>query len=85
VALIRERHAPARDARLARQREAIVAAVRRCAAEIGHSPRATEFLRWRAASAPECPSQMTIYRVFPGGFAEVLAAARTARWTERAA
>ena len=61
--------------RRARNRQNILAAVRRCTGEIGRPPSATEFLRWRADRAPDSPCQMTIYRTFPGGFAEVLAAA----------
>ena len=72
-------------ARRARSREAVLAAVCRCIEEIGHEPGATEFLRWRAANAPDSPSQMTIYRSFPGGFAQVLAAARAEGTLEDAA
>ena len=75
VAAIRAAGARRYEARRAASIESIVAAVRRCIDEIGHEPRALEFLRWRAARAPESPSQMTIYRLFPGGFADVLAAA----------
>jgi hypothetical protein len=75
IAAIRAGGARQYEARCAASREAIIAAVRLCIDEIGHEPRAREFLRWRAARAPDSPSQMTIYRVFPGGFADVLAAA----------
>jgi hypothetical protein len=78
VDAIRKKTVAAWAARRARSRAAIVDAVVRCIAELGHEPRATEFLRWRAEHAPECPSQMTIYRTFAGGFEEVLAAARLA-------
>ena len=66
----------ANERRRAKSRKAIVAAVRRCIAQLGREPRATEFLRWRAKHAPESPSQMTIYRRFPGGFESVLEAVR---------
>jgi hypothetical protein len=62
--------------RQARTRARVVAALRRCIDELGYVPRATDFLRWRVDRAPDCPSQMTIYRAFPGGFAEILAAAQ---------
>jgi hypothetical protein len=75
VAAITSGSARHHAAQRARSRRAIIAAVRRCIEEIGHEPAATEFLRWRAERAPESPCQMTIYRHFPGGFAEVLAAA----------
>jgi len=57
----------------------------RCIAELGREPRALEFLRWRRARAPASPSQMTIYRTFPGGFAEILAAATVSDTDELAA
>jgi hypothetical protein len=85
VAAMRAGGAALFEARRAASREAIVDAVRRCIAEIGHEPRATEFLRWRAAHAPECPSQMTIYRRFPGGFADVIAAALATEASEAVA
>jgi hypothetical protein len=65
------------ERRRAEFRQAIVESVRRYIAELGREPRATEFLRWRATHAPESPSQMTIYRRFPGGFESVLEAARS--------
>jgi hypothetical protein len=75
IEAMRDGNAAACARRRARSREGILEAVRRCIAELGHEPRATEFLRWRAARAPGSPCQMTIYRTFPGGFAEVIAAA----------
>ena len=72
---IRDGNAAAYARRRARSRDAILEAVRRCIAELGREPRATQFLRWRAARAPDSPCQMTIYRTFPGGFADVIAAA----------
>jgi hypothetical protein len=52
-------------------------AVTGCAADLGGEPRVTEFLQWRLEHAPESPCQMTLYRVFPGGFNAVLAALRS--------
>ncbi len=75
VAAICAGGAARRKARHGELRELVVAAVRRCSAELGREPRALEFLRWRHQHSADCPSQMTIYRVFPGGFSEVLAAA----------
>lgn len=75
VATIKTANARHHAVQRARSREAILAAVLGCIEEIGHEPAATEFLRWRAERAPQSPCQMTIYRLFPGGFAEVLAAA----------
>jgi hypothetical protein len=85
VTAIREGNAAAHARRRAQSRTAILDAVRRCTAEIGHEPGATEFLRWRADRAPDSPCQMTIYRLFPGGFADVIAAALSAETTEAAA
>jgi hypothetical protein len=68
----------ANERRRAESRKAIIASVRKCIAVLGREPRATEFLRWRAKYAPGTPSQMTIYRRFPGGFDSVLEAARRA-------
>jgi hypothetical protein len=76
TAAIREGNVHGQAERRAITRARVVAALRRCIDEIGYAPRVTDFLRWRADRAPDCPSQMTIYRVFPGGFAEVLAAAQ---------
>jgi LAGLIDADG DNA endonuclease family protein len=84
VAAIRAANAPSVARRRAESRNAILTAVRRCIAEIGHVPGASEFLRWRATRAPDCPSQMTIYRRFPGGFADVIAAALADDATEAA-
>lgn len=55
-------------------RRAILHAVRHCADDLGTTPRATQFFRWRVQHAPQTPSQMTLYRTFPGGWDEVLAA-----------
>jgi hypothetical protein len=59
-----------------RSRALIVEAVRRCITEFGREPGAREFLAWRRERAPESPSQMSIYRAFPGGFEEVVAVAQ---------
>ena len=56
------------------QRARVLAAVRRFEGEIARRPRAMEFFRWRLTAAPDSPSQGTVYRVFPGGWAEVLEA-----------
>jgi len=37
-----------------------------------------EFFRWRLHHAPDSPSQGTVYRVFPGGWREVIAEALSA-------
>ena len=66
----------ARAAQRAKRRSVILDAVTGCAADLGREPHATEFLNWRLDHAPESPCQMTLYRVFPGGFKEVLAALR---------
>ena len=73
---VREARSPARTAQRARRRSFVLDAVTSCVADLGREPRATEFLAWRLQHAPESPCQMTLYRVFPGGFNEVLAALR---------
>ena len=55
------------------QRARIISAVRRFEREHGRLPRATEFFRWRLESAPDSPTQATIYKLFPGGWTEVCA------------
>jgi hypothetical protein len=62
-----------RSAQRLEQRESIAEAVRRCGADLGHRPRAMEFFRWRLQAASRTPSQMTLYRAFPGGWREVIA------------
>ena len=64
------------EARRAEIRSATILAVRQCIAELGREPRAMEFLRWRNQNSQTCPSAMTLYRTFRGGFPEILAAAR---------
>jgi hypothetical protein len=76
VAAMRAGHSATTDARRARSRALVLDAVRRCIAELGREPGAQEFLAWRRERAPESPSQMTIYRAFPGGFDEVVAVAQ---------
>jgi hypothetical protein len=64
-----------RSARRLAQRESIAAAARRCRDDLGREPAALEFFRWRLHTAPTTPSQMTVYRAFPGGWREVVAEA----------
>jgi hypothetical protein len=64
----------AKAERVAEVRTAILAAVRDCARSLGHLPRATEFLTWRTRFAPGVPSQMTVYKAFPGGWQSVIEA-----------
>lgn len=59
-------------------RRKVVEAARRCADDLKRQPRALEFFRWRLEHAPGTPSQMTLYRAFPGGWAEVMEAAGAA-------
>jgi hypothetical protein len=79
VAAIQAGSAATRARRRLGQRERILKAVAECIAALGREPRATEFLRWRGQNAPDSPCQMSIYRAFPGGWAEVLACARATR------
>jgi hypothetical protein len=55
-------------------RAKVLLSVARCEAELGGRPRALAYLRWRLDVDPDSPSQATIYRLFPGGWASVLAA-----------
>ena len=85
VAAIRAGNAPSIEARRAELRGVIVETLRRCIGDLGREPRATEFLRWRVAHAPGSPAAMTIYRLFPGGFAacwppHATSARRNERW-----
>ena len=73
---VREARLSARAAQRAKRRSFVLDAVTCCVADLGREPRATEFLRWRLQHAPESPCQMTLYRIFPGGFNDVLAALR---------
>lgn len=66
--------ASGRAARRAAGRAKIIEAVRRCHQTLGRAPSATEFLRWRLDHARETPSQASLFRLFPGGWAEVVAA-----------
>jgi Homing endonuclease associated repeat len=61
-----------RAARRVEQRARVVAAVRRFERERGRWPRALEFFKWRLESEVDAPTQGTVYRLFPGGWAEVL-------------
>ena len=56
------------------QRARVIAAVRQFEIAHGRLPRATEFFRWRLQAAPHTPSQGTVYRLFPGGWTEVMLA-----------
>jgi len=60
----------------AERRRAICRAIRTCKQSLGHEPRAMEFFRWRGRAAPNSPTQATVYRAFPGGWRDALAAAR---------
>jgi hypothetical protein len=61
-----------RVAARSRRRAAVLREVDRCWTVLGRVPTASEFLRWRLASAPESPSQAEVYRLFPGGWAAVV-------------
>jgi hypothetical protein len=65
-----------REARRHEQRARVIAAVQRFESEHGRLPRALEFFRWRLDSAIDAPTQGSVYRLFPGGWAEVLEGAR---------
>ena len=56
------------------RRMAVLEAVERCWVALGRVPGASEFFRWRLHSATDCPSQADIYRLFPGGWPDVLGA-----------
>lgn len=58
------------------QRERVIAAVLRFEREHGRFPRAMEFFRWRVESAVDAPTQGPVYRLFPGGWADVVEGAR---------
>ncbi|MDX6650347.1 MAG: hypothetical protein QOJ97_2298 [Solirubrobacteraceae bacterium] len=66
------------DTPLVRALRDFAATIIRCRDNIGHWPGAAEFFRWRLDNAPETPSHMTLYRCFPQGWQEALAAARRA-------
>ena len=65
-----------REARREQTRDRVIEAVRRFEREHGRWPRAMEFFRWRLEAAVDTPTQATVYHRFPGGWAEVIAAAR---------
>jgi hypothetical protein len=80
----------ARDPRIYETREARALAGRKAQAELmraevlgavhrfaATAPNLTliDFIAWAREHAPECPSQPTIYRLFPGGWRQVLEAA----------
>lgn len=56
------------------KRAAVIASVLRCHADLGRVPRAMEYFAWRLERDPDAPTQATVYRLFPGGWAAVLAA-----------
>jgi hypothetical protein len=58
------------------QRARVIAAVQRFEREHGRPPRALEFFRWRYEAGVEVPTQGPVYKLFPGGWAEVLERAR---------
>jgi hypothetical protein len=63
-----------RQRRREEQRARVVDTVVRFKQEFGRLPRAVEFFRWRLRAAPNTPTQATIYKLFPNGWAEVLEA-----------
>ena len=65
-----------REARRRAQRERVLEAVRRFERERGRLPRALEFFRWRIERPVDAPTQGTVYRLFPGGWDEVLRGVR---------
>lgn len=67
-----------REARRVAQRARVVAAVEAFERKHGRLPCAMEFFRWQRVEAPDAPSQASVYRLFPGGWAEVLAACKPA-------
>ncbi len=67
-----ETAAPARAITAWRRRAAVLRAVDRCWIAIGRVPAASEFFRWRLEHAPDCPSQASVYYLFPGGWPAVL-------------
>jgi hypothetical protein len=72
----RTRETAQRRAARENKRERVIEAVRAFEAGHGRPPRAMEFFKWRFAAAPEAPSQAAVYKLFPGGWESVLAAAR---------
>ena len=67
--------APRRAAEVAQRRRAVLEAVAAYQAA-GGPLTLTDFVAWARVNAPECPRQATIYRLFPGGWSEVLLASR---------
>jgi hypothetical protein len=65
--------ADVRRERRERQITAVLDGVERCTQALGHTPCATEFFAWRRCE-PGVPSQMTVYRLFNGGWPAVLTA-----------
>jgi hypothetical protein len=56
------------------QRERAIAAAIQCAAALGRFPGPTEFARWRIHNKVDAPTFATAYRLFPGGWSELVAA-----------
>jgi hypothetical protein len=56
------------------QRERVLATLRYATNRYGHIPTAMQFFRLRLVEAPATPTQATVYRLFPGGWAAVLRA-----------
>ena len=63
-----------RAARTEAQRERVLATLRYGINIHGSVPTAMQFFRWRLVGAPATPTQATVYRLFPGGWAAVLEA-----------
>jgi hypothetical protein len=53
----------------------VIDAIQRCAAALGHLPGPTECARWRFHNDPAAPTFVTAYRLFPGGWHQLQAAA----------
>jgi hypothetical protein len=79
VATVAAQHsggAARRAARREAQRERVISALLRFERDYGRLPGATEFFRWRFDNAIDAPSQGHVYRLFAGGWADVLERAR---------
>jgi hypothetical protein len=61
-----------REAQREEQRTRVIAAVLRFEREHGRLPRAVEFFRWRYELGVDVPTQGPVYRLFPGGWSEVV-------------
>jgi hypothetical protein len=74
IATCRSSRAPGQAKVDRRHREAVIRSVERCVTSLGRAPGASEYLRWRLRWDPGSPAQASIYRLFPGGWQEVLEA-----------